>query len=366
MEAILDASERLTRAEITEIPDGEYYFEDWCDDDALTDEPIKIAAMVRVGGDGIEVDFSGSSKQVRGGMNAPLAVTVSATCYAIKCLTDPGNPANTGSYRPIKINAPLGSVVNPMSPASVIAGNHETACRIADVIIGALSQALPTRVCAAGSGSSGVLALGVRLQEDSREREVIMVEAHGSGQGGNVSADGVNARRVNIGNTGNTPNEVLETSFPIRVLRYAISEDGGGAGKNRGGTGLTRVLRLEHDATMTITADRSKFAPYGVFGGLPAPRAEFWAQMPDGTRRPFKSKTPPLHLFASTVIHFRPAGGAGYGPPKERPLEKVQADLDDGYITPKAAQEFYEVEIREDIQRAEGRWVAIPREKQPR
>jgi len=362
MQEILDASERLTRAAIAQIPDGEYYFEDWCDDDAVTDDPIKIAATVTVRGEEIEVDFTGSSSQVRGGMNAPLAVTLSATCYAIKCLTDPENPANTGSYRPIRVIAPAGTVLNPLPPAPVVAGNHETASRITDVIVGALSEALPTKVCAAGSGSSAVLSLGARIrQEDGRDREVVMVETHGSGQGANVDGDGVNARRVNVGNTGNTPNEALEGAFPITVLRYSVSSDGGGAGRTRGGTGITRVLRLEHDATMTITAERAKFSPYGVFGGLGAPTAEFWAEMPDGTRQDFKSKTAPIHLPKGTVIHFRAAGGGGYGAPSERPLDRIQADLDDEYISPSAARELYGVGVLEEPQRAEGRWVAMQR-----
>ena len=139
--------------------------------------------------------------------------------------------AELGFVPTIKVQAPHGTVVNPMPPAPVIAGNHETASRIADVIIGALADALPDRVCAAGSGSSGVLSIGARMREGGRERELLMVETHGAGQGANIEGDGVNARRVSVGNTGNTPSEALEISFPIQVLRYAISEDCGGAGR---------------------------------------------------------------------------------------------------------------------------------------
>jgi N-methylhydantoinase B len=362
MEEIVDASERLTRAAIAEMPDGTYSFEDYCDNDSITDDPIKIAARVTIKGDEIEVDFSGSSPQVRGGMNAPLAVTVSATCYAIKCLTDPENAPNSGSYRPIKVNAPFGTVVNPMSPAPVIAGNHETASRIADVIIGALASAVPERVCAAGSGSSAVLSLGTRVPSEGRDRELLMIEAHGAGQGGNLHGDGVNARRVNVGNTGNTPSEALEISFPAQILRYSISEDGAGAGRTRGGTGITRELRLERDATVTLTAERAKFAPYGLFGGMPAPFAEFWAKLPDGTHRVLNSKTAPIHFPKGTIIHFRPAGGGGYGPPTERSLEAVQADLDDGYISPTSAREYFGVSLKHDSNRAEGSWVVTGRQ----
>jgi N-methylhydantoinase B len=362
MEQMIHAAEQLTRAAIAKIPDGTYTFEDYCDNDAITEDPIRIFACVTVRGEEIAIDFTGSSPQVRGGMNAPLAVTVSAACYAIKCITDPENLPNSGSYRPIKVNAPYGTVVNPMPPAPVIAGNHETASRIVDVIIGALASAVPDRICAAGSGSSGVLSLGARLRDDGRDRELLMVETHGAGQGANRYGDGVNARRVNVGNTGNTPNEVLEISFPLHIMRYAISEDGGGAGRTRGGTGILRELRLDHDATVTLTADRAKFAPYGVFGGLPAPKAEFWVKLPDGTRQVLNSKTAPMHFRKGTIIHFRAAGGGGYGPPAERDLSAIQADLDDGYISPSGAREYYGVMVEHDPDRAEGSWVVTGRE----
>src|SRR6516165_10377585 len=362
LDEMINAAEQLTRAAIATIPDGTYTFEDYCDNDAITDEPIRIFATVTVQGEEITVDFTGSSPQVRGGMNAPLAVTVSAACYAIKCITDPENLPNSGSYRPIKVNAPYGSVVNPMPPAAVIAGNHETASRIVDVIIGALAGAVPDRICAAGSGSSAVLSLGARVRAEGPDRELLMVEAHGAGQGGNTRGDGVNARRVNVGNTGNTPNEALEISFPVHILRYAISEDGGGVGRTRGGTGILRELRLDHDATVTLTADRAKFAPYGVFGGQPALKAEFWARPPDGEQKALNSKTAPMHFQKGTVIHFRPAGGGGYDPPAERKLSAIQADLDDGYISPAGARENYGVVVAHDPERAEGSWVITGRQ----
>jgi N-methylhydantoinase B len=191
---------------------------------------------------------------------------------------------------------------------------------------------------------------------------LLMVETHGAGQGANISGDGVNARRVNVGNTGNTPTEALEISFPIHILRYAISEDCGGAGRTRGGTGILRELRLEHDATVTLTAERAKFPPYGLFGGLPAPKAEFWATLPDGTRRVLNSKTAPIHFPKGTIIHFRAAGGGGYGPPTERDLQAIQADLDDGYVSPTAAREYFRVALKHDSTRVEGSWVVTSRQ----
>lgn len=357
MEEIISAGERLTRLAIKQIPDGVYCFEDYCDNDAITDDPIKIAVKVTVQDDSIECDFNGSSPQVRGGMNTPLAVALAATCYAVKCLTDPENPPNSGSYRPIKLIAPLGSVLNPTPPSPVIAGNHETAARVADVIIGALAQAIPERVCAAGAGTAGIISLGARVKGEERERELLMVEAHGAGQGANMWGDGVNGRRVGVGNTGNTPSEVLEQSFPVHVLGYGVSQDGGGAGRWRGGTGVFRILQLEHDATVTLTSERAKFSPYGLNGGLPAPKGQYWAELPDGTRRILASKTAPIPFIKGTVIHFHVAGGGGFGDPLERDVKLIQNDLDDGYISPDAVRDLYRRVVGHDPNRSEGPWV---------
>ena len=363
MEQMVDAAEQLTRAAIAKIPDGTYTFEDYCDNDAITEDPIRIVACVTVRGEEIAIDFTGSSPQVRGGMNAPLAVTVSAACYAIKCITDPENLPNSGSYRPIKVNAPYGTVVNPMPPAPVIAGNHETASRIVDVIIGALASAVPDRVCAAGSGSSGVLSLGARVRDDGRDRELLMVETHGAGQGANRYGDGVNARRVNVGNTGNTPSEVLEISFPLHILRYAISEDGGGAGRTRGGTGILRELRLDHDATVTLTADRAKFAPYGLFGGSAGAKggvlgqASRWhaagPKFEDGT-----DAFPERHHHPLSCRRRRRLRAAR----RARPLPRSKPTSTTAISARPRAREYYGVRVKHDPNRAEGSWVVTGRQ----
>ena len=362
MQEILDASERLTRRAIEEIPDGTYTFEDACDGDGLTEEPIRLRATVTVDGDSIHVDFTGSSPQVRGGMNAPIAVTMSATCYAVRCLTAPDEPESSGAYRAVTVTAPLGSVVNPVPPAPVVAGNHETASRISDAIIGALAQAVPDRVSAAGAGTSGVLALGISVhREGAPVDERILIDVNGCGQGAFDGGDGPNARRDSVANTGNTPTEAMEAAFPITVLEYTLNEDGGGAGRHRGGTSLRRRTRLDHDATVTFTTDRAVVAPYGLFGGHSSPRARFWLELPDGSRQTVPSKTPGLELPAGTVIHFQCAGGGGYGDPAERDPAALQDDLDDGYVTPKAAETLYGVRIERDDGRSDGPWVVAGR-----
>ncbi|WP_328395831.1 hydantoinase B/oxoprolinase family protein [Nocardia sp. NBC_00416] len=354
MAQVLEISERRARAAFVEIPDGAYVFEDVCDGDSFDPGPLVIRGTLTVAHDEVTVDFTGSSPQSRGGMNSPLGVTHSATLFALKAIAEPRSASNSGSYRPVTIVAPPGTIVNPHAPAPVVSGNHETSSRIADVILGCLAQAVPTRVPAAGTGSATVLLVG---REDVVD-DTIMYEVHGAGQGGNAAADGSHARRTSIGNTGNTPNEILEGSHPVRMTGYGLTVDGGGAGKHRGGNGITRELEFTENVTVTIVADRDISAPYGLFGGSAGGRARFVLTHPDGTVTELSSKTPPISVRAGSTLTVRCAGAGGYGPPSERPLADIQSDLDDGYITSAAAVRDYGVVIRTDPARPDGELVA--------
>lgn len=353
MAQVLDVSEQRARAAFSEIPDGRYEFEDFCDGDSFDPSPIAIRAAVEVTGDEITIDFSGSSKQSRGGMNSPHGVTLSAAYFALKALAEPHTSSNSGSYRPVTVIAPEGTIVNPHAPAPVVSGNHETSARIADVVLGALSQAVPDLVPAAGTGSATVLLVGREgVVDDS-----IMYEVHGAGQGGNVVTDGSHARRTSIGNTGNTPCELLEAAHPVRVLSYGLTADGSGAGRNRGGSGITRVVEFTENSTVTIVADRDRSRPYGLFGGNGGGLARFELTLPDGEVRVLSSKTPPTSVPAGARLSFTCAGGGGYGAPEERELTAIQDDLDDDYLTPEAARRDYGVTVTRDPSRVEGGWV---------
>ena len=357
MEEVLNVSERRARAAFREMPDGRYEFADVIDGDGFTHEPFKIQVAVTIAGDEVEIDFEGSSPQARGGVNSPLAVTLSATYFALKAVAEPHTASNSGSYRPVTIHTPIGTVINPHEPAPVVAGNHETSARIADVILGALSQAIPNRVCAAGTGSSTVLIVGREgVVDDS-----IMYEVHGAAQGANSSVDGSHARRTSIGNTGNTPVEILEGNHPIRVLSYNIRQDGGGAGRYRGGGGITRVVEFTEDVTLTIVADRDKSSPFGLFGGRGGATAEFILTLPDGTVEVLDGKTVRESIPAGSTFTLTCAGAGGYGAPAERTLEEIQKDLDNGYVSPEAATRDYAVTVTTDDTRAEGRYVAQER-----
>ncbi|MEA2408736.1 MAG: N-methylhydantoinase [Thermoleophilaceae bacterium] len=350
MEEILDASEASTRRRIEELPDGVWSFEDACDGDGIDDEPIVIAATVEISGSEISIDFSGSSPQCRGGMNMPLAVTTSAALFPIKCLTDPENPANSGYYRPITVTAPKGCVVNSTFPRPVVGGNHETAARVADAVFGALAEVLPDQVVAAGAGSTGIVAYG----SSDGDHPFLLVEVHGAGQGAGRGADGGNAHRVNVVNTANTPTELLELSYPVHVERYAISDDHGGPGTWRGGCGIERRIRFEREGWLTITTDRAVRPPYGLFGGGPAHPTEVTLASAGGEERALPSKTAPLLVEPGSTLTISCAGGGGYGPPEGRALDALQADLDDAYVTPEAAERTYGRRVHQDPDRPDG------------
>lgn len=344
MQDLLDHSERLTRAELEKIPDGTYPFTDYSDGDGVMDEPIKVQVAVTVTGSDVVVDFTGSHRQTVGGMNAPLAVTYSSVQFAIKAVTDPANPANSGCYRPVRVVAPEGTVVNPRMPASVVAGNHETAMIIVSAVFGALEQAIPERVIAAGSDSSVVTVFGGRDPRPERQgRPYVYIEIQGSAWGARQAKDGVNARRMGVGNTGNQPIEVVETEYPVTILAYELPPDRGGPGQFRGGLPLRRVTRLEGDAQITLIAERGRIPPYGLRGGKPGALGEYHLNPGVDREARLFSKTAPFQAKAGDILSVCAAGGGGFGDPCRRAPEAVQRDVIEGYLSLEQAEQAYGV-----------------------
>lgn len=345
---ILDHSERLTRAEIAKIPDGAYTCIEYADGDGMSDEPVRIQVALTVRGTEIVVDFSGTSLQTVGGMNAPYAVTYSAVQFAVRCVTDPWNPANSGCYRPVSVVAPLGSVVNPRLPASVIAGNVETASTIVDAVMGALAQAAPDRVIAAGSGTAGNVVLGGKDVRPGRgERQFVYLESCGGCWGARPDADGINGMRYSIGNTGNGPIEVVETEYPVQILSYSLVQDAGGAGTFRGGLPVRRVFRLVGDAVFTLAAEKSRFQPSGLFGGQRGAVGRYVLISGEREERLF-SKTRPMPLRTGDILDVQPPGAGGYGDPHARDAELVAWDVREGYVSREQARAAYGVSVNVD------------------
>lgn len=313
MKELQDYAERMTRKVIQEMPDGEYRFQDFMDDDGISDSPISICVRVVIKGDRTLIDFTGSSPQVEGSINATYAVTLSAVFYVFRSLVESDIPFNCGCMAPLEVIAPRGSVVNATFPAAVAGGNVETSQRIVDVLLGALSQACPGRIPAASCGSMNNLTIG---GVDPRTgKNFAYYETIAGGMGARPGAPGLNGVHTHMTNTMNTPVEAIEHFYPLRVRRYCIRRGSGGKGRLRGGDGIRRDLELLCDAHLSILSDRRKFPPYGLQGGEPGRVGEN-VLISQGEERKLGSKMD-LIARAGDIISIRTPGGGGYGKPQD-------------------------------------------------
>ena len=343
MNELNNYSERQMLGRIKELPKGVFTFEDYLEGDGLSDDLLTIKASVTIGGQKITVDFTGSSPQTRGSVNCTRAVTLACTFYALKSAIDPDLPSTGGTFRPVETITPTGTIVNPEFPAPVSNANINTAQRIADVVLGALAQAIPEKVPAASSGSMGLFTIG---GVDPRTRQYYSyVETYGGGQGAVVNQDGMDGVHTNMTNTRNTPVEVIEIAYPLRVEKYGLVPNTDGPGRCRGGLGLTRELTvLDHSPTMTLGSDRLKIPPWGLQGGDPGGTVGSFIETPDGEREMLPSKVTRA-VEPGTRIVLRTAGGGGYGDPKRRDPQKVRTDVQEGFIDIQRARERYGVVI---------------------
>jgi len=306
---ILDYAERRMRAAIAQLKPGTYHAQDYLDDDGVNDQPVPICVTVVIGSNIIICDFTGSAPQVKGPLNAVLAVTTSATYYTIRCLTDPEIPPNAGCYRPIKITAPPETIVNAAFPAAVVGGNLETSQRIVDVLMRALARAVPNQAIAACQGTMNSITFG---GHNSRTNEAFtFYETLAGGFGARPTRDGISAIHSHMTNTLNTPIEVLETSYPVRVERYELREQSGGFGKHRGGEGLVREIRALEPMQFSLLSDRRKMAPYGLHGGQSGACGEDTIIYQDSAKT-IKSKSS-HSLPRNAIVKIQTPGGGGFG-----------------------------------------------------
>jgi N-methylhydantoinase B len=351
-DAIQTYSERRMRAALRELPDGTWSFADALDDDGHGTRDVRIAASVKIDGDAVRVDFADSAPMTTGPLNAPFAVTASATYYALRCATDPDVPPNAGCYRPIAIDTPSPSVVDAAPPAAVVGGNLETSQRIVDVLFGALAKAVPDRIPAAGQGTMNNLTVGGTDPRD--DTPFAFYETQAGGYGARPDRDGMDGVHVHMSNTLNTPIEALETAYPVRVERYALRPDSGGAGEYRGGCGLRRDITLLAPATVSVLADRHRTRPYGLAGGDPGAtggavlfREATAGGAPDdppddaGERLPSKGT---VDAETGTTLSLRTPGAGGWGDPGDRDLAAIQRDCRRGLVTVAAVRKAYGVD----------------------
>jgi N-methylhydantoinase B len=294
-EAVLDYSERRTRACLAALPDGVLEAEDLLE---APEGDLRLRVRAQVRGDRLTLDFTGSAEQHAGNLNCPLAVTRSACLFAVRVLTDPDIPPSAGAYRPIEVIAPLGTILNARPGAAVAAGNVETSSRVADLVLSAFGRAQ-------GQGTMNNLTLG--------DGSFSYYETLGGGQGACADADGPSAVHVAMSNTLNTPIESLEREFPLLLREYALRRGSGGEGRHRGGDGVVRELEALTEMTFSLIAERRRHPPRGAAGGGDGSTGR---DLIDG--RPVAGKLAGT-LRAGQRLRIETPGGGGFGDVGERP-----------------------------------------------
>jgi N-methylhydantoinase B len=315
--ALIAHARRRVSAELARLPRGVFRFADALDDDGRSDQAVPIRVALHLGGRRVVADFAGSSPQVDGPVNAVASVTRAAVCYVVQCVLGGDGPVNHGSFAPVEVRAPVGSVVNPRPPAAVSAGNVETSQRIVDVVLGAFARALPDRIPAASYGTMSNLLIGGVDPRDGLA--FAYYETLGGGHGAGPGWDGASAMQAHMTNTRNTPIEALEHAIPVRVRATRIRSGSGGAGRTRGGEGIVRAIELLAPARVTVISDRRRLPPYGLRGGRPGARGVNRVQS-DATRgasRALPGKFQ-IDLEANAVLTVASPGGGGYGRPVGR------------------------------------------------
>jgi N-methylhydantoinase B len=354
---LFDYAETWMRRDIAALPDGTYSAEDCQEDDGFADRPYFIRCDLTVAGDRIIVDYSRSDEQARGVINGPYVVTASATYNGIFQVIGSECPINAGAFRPIDIIAPAGTIVNVRHPGPCVGGQTELQPRILDLIQGKiLSQVLPERCAASCGGTSCNFLFGGVHPRTGHYYAHYNFE--GIGWGGRAATDGNNAQIVPHGNCQNTPIEVFETRYPWLHSEYRLNPDGGGAGRTRGGLGITRVMSVEADeVVVSALCDRSKVSPWGVHGGQDGERLAFlvrragegeFVTFADAFGLVSPTKFSNVRLRRGDTVMLRSPSGGGYGPPRERPVDRVLSDVASGFVSSERARTHYGVVIRDD------------------
>jgi N-methylhydantoinase B len=336
---VLDYGERYVRGMLQSWPDGRYEAEILMEDGIGAPEHIRIKVAVTIAADTIDVDFTGTSEQRRCALNCPWSSTISLTTYAVKCLTAPDTPLNDGFNRPIRVHAPLGSLLNPRRPAAV-GSRHFAQQAVADVLLKALAPLLPERSAAGCQISFPTFRAGGiddRLPDEQGDggRAYRIMDIIGGGMGGSSGADGMNAVDTHGGNCGLLSAEVMESFSPVRVLESRLVPGSGGDGKHRGGLAIERAYEVL--AGMAVCASQrqqaeDETAPWGAAGGAPGGKslAVLFAGTP--RERVLAARTRHMVLHRGDVVRVRAAGGGGYGDPAERSVEDRARDIAEGYV----------------------------------
>jgi N-methylhydantoinase B len=328
-EALLDYAERKMRAGIAAIPDGTYRFDDVFDNPEI-DGTLPISVAITIAGEGMRLHFD-SPPQVRAGINMTYTALLATAYYMVKSVVDPTILPNAGLARSLTVTAPEATILNCKHPAAVN-GRVQTCQRVADLILGALSQAVPTRVSACTNSSCCVATFSGEMPDG---RLWVYVETMGGGAGARPGKDGLDAVHVHVTNTSNLPVEALELEYPLTLMRYEMVDGSGGAGTFRGGMGLRRVYRAEANCRVRVDVSRLRSQSWGLFGGLPGAHG----RMVPGPGVNFNRDV--AELSAGDWFEVITPDAGGYGPPAERERGAVARDLTEGVIDAATARYVY-------------------------
>ena len=349
VDEMLDATERRVRNRIrSELREGTYYAVDWLDEDGMSDTPVKLAVKLTVKDGHLTLDLSDCSPQLGSGKNVPLTHSFATAYFCLKSMVDPFVPTNDGLYRAVSVIAPEGLVVNPVAPAAVSSRNM-TSMILAEALTNALGQAAPARSVAAGGPGQGCISAG---SDPGSGRYFINYENLAGGQGARCSADGMDVVMINMTNTSNLPIEAMEAEFPVRIERYVLVIDSGGAGKHRGGLGVLRDMRILADhASVSLRSARQKFPAPGLAGGRPGALGAFIRNPGTSAETRLGLTTSGTPLANGDVLRVITPGGGGYGEPSERDPTAVRRDLIQGKISAAVAREVYGLTVEPEEER---------------
>ena len=330
-------TDRWTERELRALPEGEYEAEGFRDDDGFTDEPVRIQVKLTIRDGQARLDVTGSAAQRRSPLNCTRSMSKCALAFVIRCLMDDKIPVNDGFLGRLHVDGPDGLICTAMPPAAVV-GGWELGSRLAEICLKALHPALPDRIPAAGKGL--IVNIGFGGEDPKRGEYYCYMETIAGGNGARPTKDGPDAVQTNLQNTENAPVEEIELFYPIRVKRYELIEDSGGAGTYRGGMGVRRDFEFPFaDCTWTVLSDGRKFAPWGLLGGQSGRTARFIYD-PYGEARDLPSKIT-IDVPKGGCVRVETPGGGGFGPPAARNADALARDIRDGKVSEAAARDAY-------------------------
>lgn len=337
-DAVLDYTERVTRAAIRDrIPAGRYSATGFLDDDGYRDEPIRITTVIDVGDGMVRYDLTGCDPQREASINSTRAMSFSACAYTLRALLGESDLSmNDGFYRCLEVRTEPGTVAHSDRPAAIGAG-ADVGARVLETALSAFSAKLPERLPADSKGTMCNISFGGRNPRTGAT--FTYYEAQAGGYGGRRGLDGMDAVQPHMQNTENAPIEEIEARYPVSIVRYELIPDSEGPGEYRGGLGLRRDYTFEDKVRFSVMADRVKFEPQGLAGGMPGRACRFVID-PDGAAQHLPSKFS-VEVLPGQVVSVQMAGGGGWGQPRRREASRIEADLENGVVSPERAATFY-------------------------